>query len=296
MMQVLIAEDEPISRKVLEDSLRSWGYDVIVAKTGDQAWEVLKREDSPNLAILDWVMPGLDGLEICRRIRAQNTPGYVYIILLTAKSGREDIIRGLESGADDYIIKPFYREELKCRLKNGERIIKLEQNILHLAMTDYLTGLLNRRAFLERMEAELKRSIRENRALGIIIVDIDHFKKVNDSYGHQAGDVVLQHFAQCLVSSCRAYDFIGRYGGEEFIICIPGANLKQTAWTAERIRMTIYDNEFLLPEQNMRLKITASLGISAMESGIFKTADQLINQADDALYRAKAEGRNQVGT
>ncbi|MDD3271585.1 MAG: response regulator, partial [Syntrophomonadaceae bacterium] len=171
-MKVLIADDDALSRKILEDCLSEWGYDILMAHNGNEAWDILEKIDRPNMAVLDWMMPGMDGVEICRNLRQLKLPNYVYVILLTARSKREDVISGLESGADDYIIKPFNREELKSRLKIGQRIIELEHRILRLASTDYLTGLLNRRAFLERLERELNRCQREASPMGIIIMDI----------------------------------------------------------------------------------------------------------------------------
>ncbi len=293
-MKVLIADDDALSRKVLEDCLSEWGYHIVMANNGHEAWSILEKSDRPNMVVLDWMMPGMDGVEICRKLRGLNLPNYVYVILLTARSKREDVIKGLESGADDYIIKPFNREELKFRLKIGQRIIELEHRILRLASTDYLTGLLNRRAFLERLERELNRCQREVSRMGIIIMDIDHFKRVNDNFGHQVGDLVLQEFSNILVKLCRSYDFIGRYGGEEFIVCLPGADKWNTYQIAERIRSTIENKKTLLPNKESSVSITASFGIASMEPGQIKSADKLINEADEALYRAKAQGRNRI--
>ncbi|HZK43724.1 MAG TPA: diguanylate cyclase [Syntrophomonadaceae bacterium] len=293
-MQILIAEDEPISRHILETALKEWGFDFIVTKNGAEAWNVLQQDGSPNIVILDWMMPGMDGIEICRKLRERNSANYTYIILLTSRSRPEDVIRGLDSGADDYIVKPFHPEELKSRIKIGQRIIELEQRISSLARTDYLTGLLNRRAFIERLEAELNKGIRKAGNIGLIITDIDNFKLVNDTYGHQAGDQVLQDFAQSLKKSCRGYDFVGRYGGEEFIIAMPEADLEMTALTAERIRKQIEQNDTFLKDFPVRVKVTASFGITAMEKGAPNTTDTLISAADNALYLAKRSGRNQV--
>lgn len=293
-MKVLIADDDALSRKILEDCLSEWGYDITMANNGHEAWSIIEKADRPNMAVLDWMMPGMDGVEICRRLRGLPLTNYVYVILLTARSKREDVIHGLESGADDYIIKPFNQEELKSRLKIGQRIIELEQRILRLASTDYLTGLLNRRAFLERLEREINRCQREFSSMGIIIIDIDHFKNVNDNFGHQAGDIVLQEFSSTLVKMCRVYDFIGRYGGEEFIICLPGADKWNTYQIAERMRSTIESKEILLPDKKNGVSVTASFGIASLEPGQPKSADKLINEADEALYRAKAQGRNRI--
>lgn len=293
-MKVLIADDDALSRKILQDCLSEWGYDIVMANNGNEAWSILGKIDRPNMAVLDWMMPGMDGVEICRRLRSLNLPNYVYVILLTARSKREDVINGLESGADDYIIKPFNHEELRSRLKIGQRIIELEHRILRLASTDYLTGLLNRRAFLERLERELNRCQREISPMGIIIMDIDHFKRVNDNFGHQVGDLVLQELSHDLVKLCRIYDFIGRYGGEEFIVCLPGADKWNTYQIAERMRSTIEIKKVLLPGKESGISVTASFGIASMEPGQPKSADQLINEADEALYRAKDQGRNGV--
>lgn len=293
-MKVLIADDDALSRKILEDCLSEWGYDILMAHNGNEAWDILEKIDRPNMAVLDWMMPGMDGVEICRNLRQLKLPNYVYVILLTARSKREDVISGLESGADDYIIKPFNREELKSRLKIGQRIIELEHRILRLASTDYLTGLLNRRAFLERLERELNRCQREASPMGIIIMDIDHFKRVNDNFGHQVGDLVLQELSHTLVELCRVYDFTGRYGGEEFIVCLPGADKWNTYQIAERMRSTIESKKTFLLDKKSNVSVTASFGIVSMEPGQIKSADRLINEADEALYRAKEQGRNRV--
>lgn len=293
-MKVLIADDDALSRKVLQDALVEWGYDIVVAHNGNEAWAILEKADRPNMAVLDWMMPGMDGVEICSRVRTLNASNYVYVILLTAKSKREDLIKGLESGADDYIIKPFNYEELKSRLKIGQRIIELEQSILRLASTDYLTGLLNRRAFLERMTRELNRCQRERSHLGIIIMDIDHFKQVNDKYGHQVGDLVLQELSAALANSCRVYDFFGRYGGEEFIMCLPGADKWNTYQIAERMRVSIESQKIFLADKKAFINVTASFGVASMLPDQPQSSDELIKQADDALYQAKGEGRNRV--
>lgn len=294
MARILVADDDAVSRRILEGTLKAWGYEVIIADDGRQALEILSTDDRPNLAIIDWVMPGLDGTEVCRRVRERESPGYVYIILLTARCGREDIVKGLESGADDYMVKPFYPEELKYRLKIGERIIKLEQDILKIARTDYLTGVLNRMAFMERLAGEINRARREEKPLGIIIADIDHFKKVNDEYGHQAGDVVLKNFALCLKKVCRDYDIVGRYGGEEFIVCLPGCDREKTFQTAERMRKVVELNASYIENINKDIPITASFGVTSLEAGEKKSIDDLIKEADEALYEAKRTGRNRV--
>jgi two-component system, cell cycle response regulator len=224
-MRVLIAEDDAVSRRIVEITLRNWKYDVTAVSDGNQALEVLRSEGAPRLALLDWMMPGKDGPQVCRELRATPTPLYSYIILLTTRSGKEDIAAGLEAGADDYVIKPFEAIELRARLLAGTRIIELQDQLIeaqeklrHQATHDGLTGVWNRAAILDRLEIEIQRSRRQKTPLTIIMADIDRFKNVNDSYGHQVGDVVLRNVAQSMSVAVRVYDAVGRYGGEEFLI------------------------------------------------------------------------------
>ena len=293
-MKILIADDDPISRRLLEATLSEWGYDVLVTYDGSAAWKAMQQLEAPGLVISDWMMPHMDGLELCRKIRQMDRTGYIYFIILTAKDRKEDVIDGLDAGADDFLIKPFDREELKCRTRIGERIIELEQRMLKLATTDFLTGVLNRRAFFERMEQEINRSLRENTSLSMILTDIDYFKKVNDRYGHQTGDMVLQRFTEQLLNSSRPYDFVGRYGGEEFVICLPGADISQSGSVAERMRSKVEEMKIILPDGSQSIRITASFGTTAFLMNSKEKADSLIKRADNALYKAKNEGRNRV--
>jgi two-component system, cell cycle response regulator len=293
-MKILIAEDDPISRRILEATLVKWGYKVMVASDGGEAWEIIQQPESPNLIISDWMMPRMDGLALCREIRNMEKSEYIYFIILTAKGEKRDIIEGLESGADDFLTKPFNQEEMKCRIQIGERIIKLERRIMELANTDPLTGLLNRRAFMDRMEQEMSRAQRGKKPLSLILADIDFFKSVNDTYGHQIGDLVLKRFTGQLTSSTRPYDFLGRYGGEEFVVCLPGTDGLQAASVAERMRRQIEDMEIMLPDDSRSIRITASFGVACYSIGSGKNVDLLIKRADDALYLAKNKGRNCV--
>ena len=293
-MKVLIAEDEPVSRRLLESFLRKWGYDVLVTCDGSEAWEALNETESPNLVVSDWMMPGMDGLELCRKIRGMDRSGYIYFILLTAKGRKKDVIQGLEAGADDFLIKPFDKEELQYRIRIGERIIELERRILDLAATDSLTGVLNRRAFRERLEQEMERSRRRNTSLSLIMADIDYFKRVNDRCGHQAGDIVLQRFVDQLTTSLRAYDFTSRYGGEEFFVCLPGADGSQAGSVAERLRKRVDEMEIVFPGGSRSIRITASFGVACFLLEPQESIDSLIKRADEAMYRAKNEGRNRV--
>ena len=294
-MQILIIEDDPVSRRILESLLKKWGYDTVSAENGLEAWEQIQSADVPNLIISDWMMPNLTGVELCERIRKLETAGYIYFILLTTKNEKKDLIQGLESGADDFIIKPFDKEELRSRIKIGERIITLEQRIIALANTDYLTGVLNRRAFMDQFGREILRCRRQKYSLSVIMTDIDFFKSVNDEHGHLAGDFVLKRFAEIIGSGNRPYDFMGRYGGEEFVFCLPETDITQAAAFAERMRQKIAQAELNYTEEpHCSIRITASFGVFSSRADHDYSPESFIKAADDALYRAKENGRNRV--
>jgi two-component system cell cycle response regulator len=293
-LKVLIVEDDPVTQRLLEVFLRKWGYDVHITSNGEEALEELIKPDSPNLILSDWMMPGIDGLELCRRIRALNRLDYVYFIILTAKGKKEDVVEGLEAGADDYLVKPFDQEELKYRVKIGERILNLEHRIIQLACTDELTGVLNRRALFERIHESTHRAIRENSPFCLLMADLDHFKKINDNFGHHAGDIVLKQFTDRLLKISRPYDFIGRYGGEEFVVCFPGAGYNKAENIAERMRKGIENLEIKLENNSEPIRITASFGLACYDIGSEESVDSLINRADEAMYHAKQHGRNRI--
>lgn len=294
-MKILVVDDEQISRRILETLLKKWGYETISANNGSKAWELMQGPEAPNLIISDWMMPNMDGTELCEKVRGIERPGYVYFILLTTRAEKKDIVQGLESGADDFIIKPFDPEELRSRIKIGERIINLEQKIITLANTDYLTGVLNRRAYMDRLGEEINRCLRNNRSLSIILMDIDHFKFINDMHGHLSGDFVLKRFAEGILETSRSYDVVGRYGGEEFIVCLPETSLAGAMTIAERMRKNIEDLEFHLHDRpDAVVRITASFGVASCTTQCLDQADSLISQADSALYLAKEKGRNCV--
>ncbi|MFC1494564.1 diguanylate cyclase [Thermodesulfobacteriota bacterium] len=294
-MKILIAEDDKVYKHLLETFLGEWGYDVISVSDGIEAWEIIRQADAPSLVISDWMMPSMSGPELCEKIRGMDKADYTYLILLTAKTDKKDVIKGLEAGADDFVTKPFDQRELKYRVKIGERIINLERRISHMAKTDFLTGILNRRAFMERIEEEISRSIRSGKIFSIIMSDIDHFKTINDTYGHQAGDQVLQIFSKKLSETIRPYDFIGRYGGEEFIVCLSDTGKDDAVQKAEKMRTAIEETKFMTgDEPSHTVKVTASFGVSSFMETDDKNVDLIIKRADDALYKAKSKGRNRV--
>ena len=302
-MRILIADDSIVSRHLLEATLRKWGYEVAVACDGLEAWGILQGENPPRLAILDWVMPGLTGPEVCKRVREISRgqeANYTYILLLTSKSQLEDLIEGMESGADDYLTKPFDHHELKVRLRAGTRIVDLERELVaareelrEQATKDFLTRIWNRSSILDIFQREMTRAERERRPLGVVLADLDRFKSVNDNHGHFAGDAVLREFTRRMSASMRPYDAIGRYGGEEFLILLPGCDEHCTSGQAERLRLSLASEPMLLNDS--RLTVTASFGAASWRPGTGEaTPESLIRIADDALYMAKNQGRNRT--
>ncbi len=300
-MRILIADDSIVSRHLLDATLRKWGYEVAVACDGLEAWNYLQAEDAPKLAILDWVMPGLTGPEVCRRVRelAQDKDAYTYILLLTSKGLREDLIEGMESGADDYLTKPFDQHELKVRLRAGTRIIDLQRELVaarealrEQATKDFLTRIWNRSSILDIFQRELSRGARESRPVGVVLADLDHFKAVNDTFGHFAGDAVLREFARRMQSVTRSYDAVGRYGGEEFLIILPGCDPSCTANQAERMRASLANEAMSINDKPHQ--VTCSFGATCWCPGTDPSSDALIRVADNALYLAKGQGRDRV--
>ncbi len=298
-MRVLVADDDIISRAVVKALLLKWGYEVLEAGDGNQAWDILKEKDSPHLVLLDWVMPGINGLELCRRLRQSGDNTYHYIILLTGRDSKEDIIGGLNAGADDYITKPFMPKELEVRLRVGRRILDLQQSLndalevqRHQAQHDRLTGIFNHVEILNILEKELDRARRQNGNLAVIMGDLDHFKKVNDTYGHVAGDAVLVEVAARMKNNIRLYDSGGRYGGEEFLLVLPGCNAEETMTIAYRILKSISKEPVMF--NNTPITVTISLGVAVNRAGEKTTTTELVQLADAALYQAKQNGRNRV--
>ena len=298
-MQILIAEDDPVSRRLLEATLAGWGHEVIVTCNGKEAMAVLRGDDPPKLAILDWMMPGLDGVDICRRLRKAQKEDYVYVIVLTGKSNAEDILECMVAGADDYITKPFKPGELKARIFAANRIVELHENFIQAqnqlrqqATHDFLTGLWNRSGILEILHKELNRAQRDNTSVTVMLGDLDHFKAVNDNYGHKAGDFVLKEVARRMTTAVRPYDGYGRYGGEEFLIVVPRCDLTFAEEVAQRIRRAVCRKPVVC--DGHEIPITMSIGATAVRGASSGDSDRVIHAADSALYLAKENGRNLV--
>ena len=297
--RILIAEDDPVSRRLLELFLVKWGFEVSIATTGTEALQMLERMDAPRLAILDWMMPGMEGVQVCQKLREAADRPYVYVLLLTARTQKEDLLQGLESGADDYLTKPFDSQELRARLHVGQRILDLQdqliaagEELLYRATHDNLTGMANRGVIMDTLRRERARQRREGGAFGIVLVDLDHFKYVNDTYGHVAGDEVLREAAQRMMACVRPYDSVGRYGGEEFLIVVPSSDAMGTMGLAERMRRAIEAKPIMA--NAIPIAVTASFGVTASVDKSPLDPQGILRLADAALYRAKERGRNRV--
>jgi len=288
--KILIADDDAVSRLFLQHTLSQWGYEVVTTQNGLEAFQELQKKDGPRLAILDWMMPDMNGIEVCQRTRQQSDLPYIYIIMLTAKSAKAELVTALQSGADDYVRKPFDKQELQARLRTGQRILQLQDALTFKATHDAVTGILNRRAIIELLEVERARALRQQTSLAVAMLDLDHFKQVNDRYGHLAGDAVLHMVAERTGKSLRPYDMVGRFGGEEFLLVLPGCDLAHALEVAERLRSSLAASP--MSYGTISIKVTASIGIAAMTCGELIESNDLIQLADDALYRAKQRGRN----
>jgi diguanylate cyclase (GGDEF)-like protein len=294
-MKILVAEDDSVTRRILRTFLERWNYEVIDVDDGRQARDALLREGAPQLAILDWVMPGADGIEICRELRKREAGSYIYTLVLTSKGEKDDLLQGLEAGADDYLVKPFDPQELQARLRSGRRIIDLQNQLIAAreamedqATHDALTRVWNRAAIMDILQGEIIRSGREKRPLSLIMADLDHFKRINDNSGHQAGDAVLQEVARRMQSVLRPYDALGRYGGEEFILIAPDCDKTLRLIVAERVRRSVVATP--IPTSAGPIPVTMTLGVANVAED--SSPESLLRSADDALYRGKKAGRN----
>jgi two-component system, cell cycle response regulator len=296
--QVLVVDDSAVYRKLVEHALESQPYSLLFAKSGLEALELFQKH-APSIVITDWMMPDFSGLELCERIRAGAKRSYTYIIVVTAKSEKDSVVKGLAAGADDYLTKPFDPEELLARVGVGSRTVELHREIAaknqlleEMAHTDSLTGLPNRRAIEEWAGRQLRGAARHGFSLWVVHADLDCFKKINDSFGHDAGDAVLQKFGELLQSHTRASDICGRMGGDEFLLVITHVEAEQIQLTVERLREQFAAFEFAFAGSSAR--VTASFGISGFSGTEASEFSVLVKAADKALYCAKGAGGNQI--
>ena len=301
--KILVVDDDAAVRREISKDLESAGYQVVTGENGQEALAKV-RDERPDLIIMDVEMPGMGGRETCRIIKANKSFGFVPILLVTARQDVQTKVEGLEMGADDYLMKPLNYLELIARVKSmlrmkalqdellgtNEKLKNVNERLQELSMTDPLTGLYNRLFFHKRIDYEFQRADRYRCALALLMLDLDHFKQVNDTYGHPFGDYVLQKTASLLLKSVRQVDIVARYGGEEIVIACPETNMEQAKIVAERIRSNMDKAEF--SSDGSTTHVTCSLGIAVCPREDIKTADDLLRAADEALYRAKQAGRN----
>jgi diguanylate cyclase (GGDEF)-like protein len=299
-MRILVVDDEPLSRHVLQAAVEQLGHQWTAAENGQTAWQCF-NQDRPEVLITDLLMPEVDGLELCRRVRADTRAGYTYIILVTVLGERQDIVRGMDAGADDYLIKPVQLFDLQARLIAAQRVTDLHAELdrhraelAHLARHDPLTGLGNRRSLDEDLEVLHARSQRYGRRFAVAMCDIDRFKAYNDTHGHQAGDQALRAVAATIAQELRGGDSVYRYGGEEFLLILPEQTPDTAVIAVERVRSAVQRLAIPQPAAGLGGTLTLSAGIAAFDPDEAPTAEQLLQRADAALYRAKAAGRNQL--
>jgi two-component system, cell cycle response regulator len=295
---ILVAEDSAIYRRIIETHLKEWGFDFVCVKDGEAAWNALSKPGAPRLALVDWVLPGLDGVELCRRLRRRpESDPYTYTILLTAKSQRGAMLEAMAAGVDDFLAKPFDPAELRARLVAGRRIVDLQQKLFSAnhalqfaACHDFLTGVWNRGEIAAFLQRELSRARRKSIPVGIVLADVDHFKRINDEFGHETGDGVLKEIARRFTSSLREYDGVGRYGGEEFLLVIPNCDLTTTVRRANDVRQQVCATPIVTAHGTVQVTVSmgATVAVATLDS------EPLLHLADTALYQAKRNGRNRV--
>ena len=290
-VKVLLAEDDPTQRLVLAHLVRNAGYVVETVPDGASALARILQETF-DILITDLDMPGLDGSCLCQRIREASLANYLYILMLTAHTGDVDVAAGLEAGADDFVRKPANPIELLARLKNGSRIVKLQRESYRNSITDALLGVFNRRYLIHQLRCEVWRAHRYQRPLAVLMVDLDHFKQINDRFGHSAGDQVLMGFARKTRGLIRACDWFARFGGEEFVIVLPETPLEVAGQVAEKVRSELEAVPFVLASGEHR--VTASFGVAGLTLGSDENSDVVLGRADQALYRSKQQGRNRI--
>lgn len=296
-MRILIADDDKTSRLILGKALQKWGYDVTEAVNGVEAVEILKKADSPQIVILDWMMPEMNGLDTVKEIKKIETENHFYIIMLTFKSEKNDIITVLNAGANDYLIKPFDAGEFQARVNVGRRVIELQQEIIesrkkleYQIAHDLLTGMYSRGFIMDRLREEIARAERAGDKFVVAMCDIDHFKSINDRYGHQSGDKALCDFSKIIAENIRGYDIAGRIGGEEFLVIAPIKTIGEERAIFERIRKKV--EEHIINLEKDKISLTVSIGVASYKKG--ETIDSLVAKADKLMYEAKKKGRNRV--
>ncbi|MCU0664066.1 MAG: diguanylate cyclase [Myxococcota bacterium] len=299
-MKVLIADDSPTTRFTLRKNLADWGYEVIEACDGDEAWKALLGPNPPRIAIIDWVMPGIEGVEICRRLSGRLGGPLIYTILLTAKTEREELIYALENGAHNFQSKPIAPEELRSHVAVGKRLVEADDKLKEytaqmelLATIDSLTGVFNRRHFLTLADKEFRRALRYGRDLSVLMIDVDYFKKINDTHGHAIGDQALCAVTLACTKGLRENDLFGRLGGEEFCAVLPETTTQNAQFVAERLRKAVEDEKVVSVHGQVMLAV--SIGVSSLLPGE-TTIEGVLRRADNALYTAKDQGRNRVAT
>jgi diguanylate cyclase (GGDEF)-like protein len=292
---ILLAEDSIVIQTVLRGMLTQWGYDVQLAADGREAWDILQRESAPQMAIVDWMMPGMPGPELCRRLRAAAREPYTYVLLLTSRSDASDVVEGLDAGADDYLTKPFRAQELRARIRAGRRIVDLQHQLLaarealrERATFDHLTGLLNRESILEALDNELLR----DQPFSILLADVDRFRQINDTFGHLAGDSVLREFAPRIRAAVPASTLIGRYGGEEFLLLLPAVGPREAKSIGEQVRNIVAAQPFNPGAASF--PVTCSIGVASRDLSDRSDSTALLRAADERLLAAKAEARQKL--
>jgi two-component system, cell cycle response regulator len=298
--RILLVDDEPTQRLIMARLLKRAGFEVDTAGNGREALAKIESGDF-QLMITDWEMPEMDGIALCSALRKSPNQAYIYIILLTARDSIEHVVTGLQAGADDYLTKPVIEPELIARLSTGKRIVTLERSLRtaneenrRLSITDALTGACNRRYLMEQLPREIDRGSRYGRQLAVIMCDVDHFKKINDTYGHMIGDEVLKWFVQSLQQGVRGADWVARYGGEEFIIVLPETNVDNAAIAAENLRAQLASSKF--ETAAVSFPVTASFGVAGWKKVVPQGSsfDALVGKCDAGIYASKAAGRNRV--
>lgn len=299
-MTILVVDDDTTLREMISLLLQRKGYEVIQAADGEEAWQVL-QEEPVQFVLTDRLMPRLDGQSLIRRIRAAAMTPYIYIVMLTAMGRAQEVVDGLEAGADDYIVKPFNLRELQARVAIGVRLLKVEQELREardrleiLATYDDLTNLLNRKAITEKAERALNQVNDQGLPMSLVLLDIDHFKNVNDQYGHLTGDEALRLIAQVAKQTVGRNAYAGRWGGEEFLLVLPKTKKHQAIKMAEQLRLNIMQSTVRLANGKV-LSFSASFGVvSAEQNHQNLPLDRFLQWADEALYQAKQLGRNRV--